>query len=387
MSLWTNGNALVLLENGEDFFQAMLKSIREAKHDIFFESYIFRWDHIGQELGEAFIQAAKRGVKVHILLDHLGSYSFPLEVMKKWNDLGIRIQFYQPLKRFWGMQKTIFPRLHRKCSVIDHRIAFVGGINVADDYLWQSDQPPRLDYAVQIEGPLVSKIYKKIALFCFRQFNDWKSYVSIFTRTFHPRPHSNQNCRAAFVIRSTITHRRRIESEYLKAMMAAKESIIIANAYFLPGFWFRRQLKEARQRGVRVQLLLQGLPDYWIVKWATQAMYQELLQQGIEIYEYKTARLHAKVATIDQQWATVGSCNLDPLSLIFNLEANVIVQNSPFAKKLHERLETHIQKDSKKIALEMHQNQNFIRYFLQHFCLFFIRWLASLLPLAKGRKE
>lgn len=379
MTLWTNGNNLELFESGDSFFQAVLKNIREARSDIFFETYIYEWDKIGQELGEAFLQAAARGVRVHVLLDSFGSHNFPPEVMAEWNRLGIRTRFYQSLKKGLGIfRKGAFSHLHRKCIVIDNYVAFVGGINVADDYLQQPDRPARLDYAIQISGPLVSRIHRKMSRFFFQQFKEWKNFFSTLTPSFNEAQRSKGNSRAAFVTRSTFAHRRSIEKEYLKAIESAQKTIVIANAYFLPGFWFRYQLKQARKRGVRVQLLLQGLPEFWTLKWATQAMYQELLKYGVEIYEYEPSYLHAKVAVIDKQWSTVGSSNLDPLSLRFNLEANVLIQDPEFAAQLQDLLETHIQKESVQIELESYQNRGLLARFLQKSCLVFIRWLILL---------
>ncbi len=211
--------------------------------------------------------------------------------------------------------------------------------------------------------------------FFLRQLNDWKSYFSALTLSFNETSISKGPSRAAFVIRTNLAHRRSIEKEYLEAIKNAQKTILIANAYFLPGFRFRFQLKQARKRGVRVQLLLQGLPEFWTVKWATQAMYQEFLRHGVEIYEYKPSYLHAKVAVVDNQWSTVGSCNLDPLSLNFNLEANVIVQDAQFATKLQGVLDTHIQRESVKIELDSFQKRSLLERFLQSCCLFFIRWL------------
>ncbi|MES2206899.1 MAG: cardiolipin synthase ClsB [Pseudomonadota bacterium] len=375
MALWTNGNTLKLLENGDSFFNAVLEAIYKAKSEIFFETYIYQWDNIGQKLGEAFTQAVKRGVKIHVLLDSFGSHNFPSEVVKSWQQLGIQVRFYQPLRGLQLLQKATFSRLHRKCIAIDQCVAFIGGINVGDDYLQQPNQPARLDYAVQIEGPLVPRIQKRMSWLFLRQLNDWKSYFPALAPAFSESPPANGQSRAAFVVRTNLAHRKSIEKEYLKAISSAQQSILIANAYFLPGFKLRFRLKQARKRGVRVRLLLQGLPEFWAVKLATQAMYHEFLKHGVEIYEYKPSYLHAKVAVIDNVWSTVGSCNLDPLSLNFNLEANVIIQDNQFANKLQSILETHIQNESVKIEFDSYQHRSLLTRFLQNFCLFFIRWL------------
>ena len=223
-------------------------------------------------------------------------------------------------------------RLHRKLVVADDRVAFIGGINIIDDFDTPRQKPPRYDYAVKIEGPLVGEVreeavrlWNRIAL--ARLERRW--------RVAHPHhaprlpPRGSQ--KAALVVRDNLRHRRDIEDAYLEAIGTAKQEIIIASAYFFPGRRFRRALVSAAAHGVRVVLLLQGRVEYVLLHYASRALYGTLLEAGVEIYEYHRSFLHAKVAVVDGHWATVGSSNIDPFSLLLAREANVVTEDRRFA--------------------------------------------------------
>jgi len=264
-------------------------------------------------------------------------------------------------------------RLHRKLCVIDGRVAFCGGINLLDD--WQDPnhgelQFPRFDFAVRVTGPLVREVHEATVQFWWRleaardarridlsaSWHDLEQAVRLALQgeaADMAEPEAGHaihgHARAALLLRDNLSHRSRIERAYRKAIAEAREEIIIANAYFVPGRKLRQALIHAAQRGVTVKLLLQGRYEYFMQYHAVRLVYGVLLEAGIQIYEYEPSFLHAKVAVIDRHWATVGSSNLDPLSLLLAREANVVVAESGFARELHGRLEHAINQEGRRV--------------------------------------
>jgi len=240
--------------------------------------------------------------------------------------------------------------MHRKIVVADGRIAFVGGINIIDDMDTPRQKPPRYDYAVRIEGPLLGpiqdaavRLWNRVAL----------ARLQHGLRVSHPVPPHLARAgsqRAALAVRDNLRHRRDIEEAYLAAIGSAQEEVIIASAYFFPGRRFRRALIGAAARGVRVVLLLQGRVEYVLLYYASRALYGTLLEAGVEIYEYQKSFMHAKVAVIDGHWATVGSSNIDPFSLLLAREANVVVEDRRFAAELRSRLRADIEHGARVVA-------------------------------------
>ncbi|MBL8511346.1 MAG: cardiolipin synthase ClsB [Betaproteobacteria bacterium] len=328
------GNRLVLLKNGMEFFPALEAAIAEAQQEIRIETYIFQNDATGTRIANALIDAAWRGVRVFVLVDGVGSRLTPLSFFKRLRDAGVTVLVYRPELQFFNLNKSRFRRVHRKIILVDGRLGFVGGINLIDDMTDSLSTHPRYDYAVQIEGPLLKHIYaavlrlwRPVAWWHFGHRRQDDEPLSVGTTPIG-------RMRARFVARDNLRHRRDIENAYLQAIRQAKAEIIIVNAYFLPGRRLRQALMAAARRGVTVTLLLQGRADHPLLQMATRALYAQLLGAGVAIYEYQKSMLHSKVAVIDRRWATVGSSNLDPFSLLLNREANVIVLEPAFAKKL-----------------------------------------------------
>jgi len=349
MSKFHKNNHLRLLKNGINYFPALEQAIHRAKHEIYLQTYIFEADETGNRIAQALKQAAHRGVDVYLLLDGLGSKALPLRFMDDLRQTGIQVMFYRPVSRFNYFSKNRLRRQHRKVVVIDGRIGFVGGINIIDDFNVPDDATPRVDYAVEIQGnmlvPLtqsVHRLWRRLSWFQSRQIpKKFIKPVSKLSPDLRPM-------RSALVLRDNVLHRRDIEQAYLDAINQAKHEIIIANAYFFPGWRLRNALLDASNRGVKVVLLLQGRIEYWI-RIATHAFYGAFLRHGIQIYEYRRSFMHSKVAVIDKEWATVGSSNIDPFSLMLAREANVVVHDSEFANELRESLLQSIKEGSKQI--------------------------------------
>jgi len=329
-----DGNRLTLLCNGEQYFPALVAAIDAARLEVFLETYIFAGDETGSLIADALARAAARGVAVRLLVDGFGSLDFPRRFESMLQRAGAALHQYRPV-RFSTLRRDRLRRMHRKLACVDGRVAFVGGINIVDDFEKDLPDIPRLDYGVRIEGPLTAIV---------REESDrlWRRVVRPRGRPLQPRETLgpfDTGSRAALVVRDSLRHRRDIEHGYLAFMREAREEIVIASAYFLPGRRFQRELVRAAQRGVRVVLLLQGRVEFLLLHLASRAMYGPLLDAGVEIWEYRRSNLHAKVAVFDRLHACVGSSNLDPYSLLMALEANVFVDDARFATELRTSIE------------------------------------------------
>lgn len=339
------GNRLILLTNGEQYFPALAEAIDAAKEEIFLETYIFADDQTGSLVADALARAAARGVQVHLLVDGFGARDFAPRFAEMLMGAGARILVFRPMVNPWRLRRGRLRRMHRKLAAIDGRVAFVGGINVIDDYDTPDYAPPRFDYAVRIEGPLAPEVGMAAARLWSQVF--WATFKrrrrGLAVPARNPGSQASESSadgqRAALVLRDSLRHRSDIEEAYLLQIAAAREEIIIANAYFFPGRRFRRALVQAAARGVRVVLLLQGRVEYVIAHYASQALYGALLEAGIEIHEYHRSFLHAKVAVFDRRIASVGSSNIDPFSLLLAREANVFVDARDFALELRKSLD------------------------------------------------
>ncbi|HNH34810.1 MAG TPA: cardiolipin synthase ClsB [Rhodocyclaceae bacterium] len=345
------GNRVTLLERGGEFFPSLLRAIAEADVEVRLETYIFADDAIGRAVAGALAAAARRGVLVRILVDGFGARNFPTDFGLQLAAAGAQFQVFRPEVGGLRLRRNRLRRLHRKTAVIDGRIAFVGGINVLADVDEHTGPAPRHDYAVRIEGPLVARLHSA-AVHLWRLVR----WASLRRRPAFepvaPNPGAPGGVEAAFVLRDNFRHRRDIEVAYLAALAGARSRILIANAYFLPGRRFRRQLVEAARRGVAVTLLVQGRVEYLLQHFATQALYGALLGEGVRVFEYQRSFLHAKVAVVDGRWATVGSSNIDPFSLLLAREANVVVRDEAFAAALQESLERTISHGAVEIRAE-----------------------------------
>lgn len=343
------GNRLTLLNSGAEFFPTLLTAINEAQHEVHLESYIFENDDIGRAVAGALIAAARRGVTVRLMVDGFGAPMFAGTLMPALINAGVMVAVYRPEIARFKLRRHRLRRLHRKLAIIDREIAFVGGINIIDDLNSPDISPGRYDYAVKVEGPLLLPIQ-----YTMRRLWEIVAWVSLKRRyrithsTIQTAPPCGEQ-EAAFLVRDNIRHRRDIEKAYLAAIAGARESILIANAYFLPGRRFRRALYRAAKRGVHVTILLQGRIEYRLLHYATQALYGKLLNAGIHLFEYHRCFLHAKVAVIDEQWATVGSSNIDPFSLFLSKEANIVVVDQKFAAELRDSLEKAMQEGAEEL--------------------------------------
>lgn len=337
------GNNLTLLENGSAYFPALLAAIASARHEIHLESYIFEMDAVGHRVADALIEASLRGIRVRVLVDGIGSRQFSDELQQRMIEAGISLLFYRPEISPYRLKRHRLRRMHRKIVVIDACIAFIGGINIVDDHTGQEDVEVRYDYAVRVAGPVLTDICKAVdRLWLLVRWSRLRRRP-VRKSAMHPCIAEAGDQNVEFLQRDTWRHRRDIEDAYLTAITGAREEIVIANAYFLPGGGFRRALTDAAARGVKVVLLLQGRTDHRLLRWAARALYGHFLQHGIEIHEYHACEMHAKVAIVDRDWATVGSSNIDPFSLMLAREANLVIRDESFNRELRASLQKAIQ--------------------------------------------
>ena len=356
---FVTGNRIALLRSGREYFPALERAIDSASNEVWLESYIFADDPTGRRIGAALSRASQRGVKVRVLVDGWGvKFYLTAALERALRKAGVELLKYRPEVSAWQFRSHRLRRLHRKLCHVDHRVAFVGGINVIDDTNTPGHKPPRVDFAVSVEGPLVPAIAQTMqrvwALVQLVQFGT--SQLPLFPERRKADRVGTQTAR--FIIRDNLRHRRDIEQAYLAAIRAAKKEILIANSYFFPGITFRRELVEAVGRGVAVTLLLQAKVEYVLLHFASRAMYGQLLQAGVVIQEYHRSMLHAKVAVIDDRWATVGSSNIDPYSLLMAREANVVVRDRGFAAELREELRRMIDAGSQRVIHQDWQSRS-----------------------------
>ena len=335
------GNKLTLLKAGEQYFPALIRAIDAASLEVFLETYIFADDETGSLVSDALARAAARGVRTHLLIDGFGAREFPDRFRRTLDDAGASVLVFR--RPMLGLpRRNRLRRMHRKLAAVDGRVAFIGGINIIDDYERPFDHPhlvaPRFDYAVQIEGPLTQEV-RAAAAELWRHVS-WAVERRRVRLEAAPTPcPALGSQRAALVIRDSTRHRRDIEHAYLTQLAEARVEVLIACAYFFPGRHFRRALRGAAGRGVRIRLLLQGKIEYPFLHYASRGLFGALLESGIEIYEYNASLLHAKVAVFDRRVASVGSSNIDPFSLLLAREANVFVDDVGFAAELRISLE------------------------------------------------
>ncbi len=340
MNRFVPGNRIALLRSGAEFFPALIAAVDAAKSEVSLETYLYADDVSGRAVAAALVRAAQRGVKVRVLVDGWGAKHFLTRALEDMlTEGGVALLKYRPEVAPWQFRSHRLRRLHRKLCHVDGRIAFVGGINIIDDMNAPEHTPPRVDFAVTVEGPLLGEIVHTMRRVW--TLNELVQFKGTDVPALEPPVRGKRvgAQTAKFVTRDNLRHRRAIEHAYLAAIRTAKHDIMIANAYFFPGIRFRRALIAAAQRGVKVTLVLQARVEYLLLYYATRAMYGQLLDGGVAIQEFHRSFMHAKVAVVDDRWATVGSSNIDPYSLLMAREANVFVRDAAFAGDVRAEIE------------------------------------------------
>lgn len=404
-ALTAPAQAFELLQGGREFFPALIRALDASRTWVQLETYVFDLHGAGSEVAEALMRAARRGVTVQVLVDGVGSGPLALPWQQQLAQAGVQWQVYLPVRGRWGKLRLLlvpghWRRLHRKLCVIDQQLLFCGGINVLDD-LYDPNHgqlvAPRFDFTVQVTGAVARQAGDAMASLWWRvQAGDSVRHRQLAQawdavreagqlarggagRLEGGRPGQDIGdgrgddtgptrtapvSRAWLVLRDNLRHRNDIERAYRRAVGRARQEVLISNAYFLPGGRLKRALVQAARRGVKVTLLLQGRYEYFMQFHAVRSVYQTLLEAGVDIHEYETSFLHAKVAVVDGQWATVGSSNLDPLSLLLAREANVVVDDQAFAATLRARLVAAIASHGRQVEPDAHGRRPWRERFL-----------------------
>jgi cardiolipin synthase A/B len=357
------GNSVRLIKGGLEYFNLMEELIDRATTVIYLQTYIFEADETGKRIINALIRAAKRKVKVFILLDGYASQGLPYWVMESFHNINILFNWFHPL--FRGKHFYLGRRLHHKILAVDGKIVLTGGLNISDRYNDTVHHKAWLDYAILAEG----QIGKEVQTICERkstfQFEFKTGYVS----------HDTQ-CKVRPRINDSINGKQQIWNSYMEMFRKAKSHILIMSPYFMPGKTFRNKMKEAAQRGVQVRIILGRKSDVMLARYAEQFLYPWLLNNNIEIYEYQENILHGKIATYDSKWVTLGSYNVNNISAYASVEFNLDVENEVFAQECQAELTDIIEHHCEQITLERYQERvHWWNRFLFHAAYHFIRMI------------
>ncbi len=330
---------ITLLE-GRRYFEAMFEAIDAAQEEVLAETYVFQFDRTGSEFIERASRAARRGVRVRMIADGLGSPQLTLAGEQRVRDAGIDLVVHHrpgfiPLAALHG-------RMHRKLLVVDRREVFLGGLNIADEYAGLDVPGSFYDLAVRIRGPIASEA-ADLAQDLFTE-SSMSTAELVWARLRHTRDRrARQNDpRNRLVGRDNHARRNSIEREYRRAIQSATRSIVLAHAYFLPSRGLLEALCAAARRGVDTVVLVQGRAEHPVLRSAQWHLYHRLLRAGARVYEYQRRFLHAKVMAVDGRWSTIGSSNLEPWSLTSNLELNLVSEDPSLAAKITAEIESRL---------------------------------------------
>lgn len=340
-----DGNQVTFLENGDGSFPAMLAAIHGARSSIHMETYIFRDGEIGRRFVNALVERARAGIKVRLLLDALGSLRFGGDNEKVLKEAGAQVVYFNPFRL--SNLRRIHLRTHRKVLIVDGRVGFTGGICIDDAWLGDADLPERWrETQVRVVGPVVLQMQVAFARAWAEATGELLSARSLF----NGENAGQIACQLMDSIPGAATNPARVS--FLVATSAARKSIDVTNAYFVPDHITREALRNAARRGVRIRLILPSRKtDVKAIRYAGRSYYKDLLESGIEIYEYQPCRLHSKTMVVDGDWASVGSTNIDRRSFAWNYESNINIFDAAFAATMEAMFERDLAK-STRVTLE-----------------------------------
>ncbi|MBL8954501.1 MAG: cardiolipin synthase ClsB [Myxococcaceae bacterium] len=331
-------NRVALLKDGYQTFPAMLQAAREARSTLCIETYILRDDAVGNQLASVLIERAYAGVEVNLMYDGWGAQVSDAYVMRL-KLAGVRVLCFAPVRLLSRVARVIGRlrrRNHRKAMIVDGRVAFTGGLNLSNDYAAVEDGGHGWrDTHVRIEGPAAVQL-ERMFLDTWRKHRGPRLDEARYRRR---TPHDDDD-RVRFIGNEFAADRKDIRVAYVKAFNAARRRIHVMNAYFMPPSRVLRSLMKAARRGVDVTLILAGTTDVPIVLLGSRGLYGKLLRSGVRIFEWKGRILHAKTAVVDAHWSTIGSANLDTLSLRQNLEVNAVIEDDTFGASMEKLFNT-----------------------------------------------
>ena len=369
-------NKIKLVRGGKPYFDQVIEMINRAKEIIQFQVYIFDYDETGKAVIEALMAAAKRQVRVYLMADGYASQKLPRSFIHEADQAGIHFRFFEPL--FKSRNSYFGRRMHHKVIVVDNRFALVGGVNVSNHYNDLPAQPGWLDFALFMEGEVVHEL-------CRVCEEIWNGYLPVkpvhlcSTKGVSFNIPSSEYCEVRVRRNDWITKKNQVSRSYIEMFKKADDHIIMMSGYFLPGPVIRRNMKRAAARGVKIKLILAGISDVMVAKYAERYMYNWIFRNDIELFEYKPCVLHGKVATYDKKWATIGSYNVNIISAYASLELNMDVNNPKFAGMLDDTMEKIIQNDCVQVTKENFSSHNGIfSKAWELICYWFVRMLFYL---------
>lgn len=312
-----------LIHSGEDYFTRLERIILESKSEIHIQTYIFEYDAVGKKIIYLLKEAARRNVKIYILLDGFGSFSFPKEILDELTQNGINIRLFAPL--FSASSFYLGRRLHHKVLVSDSKTVLIGGINIADKYYGTQKTPAWLDYAIQIQHAKIGASLAKLCsdIYFKKRRVSRKKIASVVNY--------NEEIAVSVLQNDWLKRKNEIYKAYIKSIGEAQKEIVIVGSYFLPGRKLVATLKKASLNKVKTKLILSGISDIPMARRASCHLYTKLLRYNIELYEWKSSILHGKTAVVDNNWTTIGSFNLNNLSSFGSIEMNVGIHSAEFS--------------------------------------------------------
>jgi len=359
---FTAVNRVKLIHSGREFFDTLIQLIQDAKDSIHVQMYIYDDDETGRSVTAALKEAVKRKVSVYLLADGYASQSLSKESIEDLKSAGINFRYFEPLMR----SKNFYfgRRLHHKLVVVDARYALVGGINVSNRYNDMPEEGAWLDFALWLEGETAKDL-------CVLAWKTWKAYPAKMgktpceSNTIEFDIPKDERVQVRMRRNDWVRRKSEISSTYLKILRESKSSVVFLSSYFLPGRTFRSSLRRAVLRGTKVRIIMAGTSDVMLAKRAERWYYDWLLRNGIELYEYQKTVLHGKLATVDDQWMTIGSYNINDISANASIELNLDVADPAFAKQTREVLEKIMVKDCVRISAEQYKrSKNIVKQFM-----------------------
>ncbi len=360
---YPSGN-LKLVRGGQEYFETLIGLINKAQDSIHLQTYIFDDDATGLQVLTALTEAVKRKVNVYMLADGYASQRISRHILQEIRTSGIHFRYFEPL--FKGKNFYFGRRMHQKIFVADAKYALVGGINIADKYNDLPGKPAWLDFALYAEGEIAVQL-------CVQCWKTWKGFPVNMGETpcekIKPSNPEQQQSLVRMRRNDWVRRKNEISSSYIQLLREAQSEVIIACSYFLPGRIIRRLLVNATRRGVQVKVITAGISDVRIAKDAERWLYDWLLRNKIQLYEFQPTVLHAKIAVCDQRWMTIGSYNVNNISAYASIELNLDVKDEPFVNQAALLLKQIIKDDCILITAEQHLRS-------RNALIEFKRWMA-----------
>ncbi|WP_413998790.1 phospholipase D-like domain-containing protein [Flavobacterium sp. W1B] len=361
--------SMELVYSGTDYFSRLEEIIQNSKYEIHIQFYIFKNDSAGKRILEELKKATDRHVKIYMLLDGFGSFSFPKKEINELTQMGIHFRFFSPF--FSANSLYIGRRLHHKLVVSDARVTLIGGINISNEYLGTATTAPWLDYSIQINDSNISKMLQLLCrdLFFKKRHLFRKKIKSVFL--------TQEDTTVSIIQNDWLKRRNEIYKAYINSFSNAQKEIIIVGSYFFPGRRLSNSLKKAAKNKVKIKLILSGISDIPLSRRASCHIYSSLLDKNIELYEWNKTILHGKAAVVDGCWTTIGSFNLNNLSSYGSLEMNAEVKSIAFSNSYLLHLNEIITQCEKITPESLKKRNNISSYFMNWLSYWAARFILN----------